>query len=81
MNQTGKQTGMVNVSMGDDEKFYLIRLINVHIPVPFLNLRVALVHAAIDGEPMTVRLDDVTRPGDGPGGTHEFYLHNIIPLA
>jgi hypothetical protein len=66
---------MVDVGMRDEKKFYFIRLVNINFPVPFFDLCVPLVHAAIDGEPMALGLQDETGSRHRPCCPHKLYFH------
>ena len=71
---------MVDMGMGDEEKINFVGLVNIHIPVAFFDFRVALMHAAINGPPMSLCLQNVTGAGDRPGRPHKFYFHSPDPL-
>jgi hypothetical protein len=70
---------MVYVGMGDEKKFYVGRLIDIDIPVPFLYFRIPLMHPAVNSKSMVLSFDNVAGTGYCPCRPHEFYFHKHDP--
>ena len=58
--EAGKETGMVDMGMGEQNKVHLRRAVQFGSAVAFLNGRVALVHAAVHGKTRSCGLNHVT---------------------
>ena len=80
LDHAGKQSGVIDVGVGDQEKIDLVGAVDIHVPVPFFDLRVALVHAAVHGEAVAAGFQDEARSRDRPRRAHKLDFHRSAPF-
>ena len=78
LDETREEPGMVHVGVRHQHEFDPVGIVDVDVPVALFDLRVSLMHAAVDRKPMAARLQDVTGAGHRPCRTHKLDFHSRL---
>ena len=79
LHHTREQSGMVDMGMGYQNEIHRFGRVSVGLEIPFLDLAVALMHAAINGKTNVSGLNHVAGTGDGLRGAQKRDFHNFLP--
>ena len=81
LDETRKKPGMVHVGVRHQHEFDRVGIVDVDVPVALVDLRVALMHPAVDRKPSASRLQNETGAGHRSCRTHTLYFHRRLTIC
>ena len=66
---------MIDMGVGKEKKLNPAGLVNIRVPISRFVLRHPLVHAAVNGKPVSLGFQNIAGPRDRPRRSHEFDFH------